>query len=208
MGWLPALAAAALAHVTPSAAQDPTGLYRCEVLHSAPAGTHHGYLLVDEEGRSLEAWVRWDQSRSGDSGTFHIRWTLGPELQVRESRVEVDVPLRKWKMGRASLGLRRPDDTGLASMTLMGPVLHGRASGGRGVAEISLGSLLAYADGADRLRWYALSNDSKKSLGFGDIDMAPLRAAVADLPEVRTELAAKQVRFRSECEVHVEEPEI
>ncbi|HYG49064.1 MAG TPA: hypothetical protein VD846_14125 [Allosphingosinicella sp.] len=208
MDLLPALAAAALAQASPSATQEPAQVYRCEVLHATSAGTLNGYMLVGDAGESFDAWVRWDQSSPNGAGTFHIRWTLDPKLQLADATVEVDVPLRKWKMGRASLGLRRPDDTGIGNMALMGPILHGRAGGGRGVAQVGLRTLLAYAADADRLRWHAASTGSNKTLGFGDIDMAPLRAAVAALPEVRAELAAKRARPRSECKPHVEEPEI
>lgn len=202
------VAAAALAQAGPSAAAGPDRLYGCEVVREDSSGEHRAFMLVDEAGRWVQAFVRWEQFPVHGAGGFDIRWRLDSRLQVTEGTVEVDVPLRKWKMGRASLGLSRPDDTGIANMALMGPVLHGRAGGGRGVAQLSLRTLLDYAADSDRLRWYVVSRGSNKDLGFGDIAMAPLREAVAALPEVTAELAAKQARFRSECPVHVEQPEI
>lgn len=164
-------------------------------------------MLVGGAGRSLRAWVRWDQE-APNAGRFNIRWTLDPALEVSAATVEVDVPIRKWKMGQASLALRRPDDVGPADMIPAGPVLHGRATGGRGITQISLRTLLAYAADAARVHWHVLSDRSKKVLGSGEIDLAPLRQAVAALPEVRAELSAKQARYRSDCQPHVEEPEI
>jgi hypothetical protein len=205
--WLPAMAAAALAQAGPSAAQEPAQLYRCEVLHSTSGGTHHGYMLVVDGGRKVDGGVRWEQA-APDAGRFNIRWRLDPGVQVASATVEVDVPIRKWEMGRTSLGLRRPDDIDLGDMILAGPVLHGTAAGGRGVAQMSLRTLLAYAADADRLLWHVQSDRSKKVLGSGGIDLAPLREAVAALPEVQAELSAKQARYRGECELHVEQPEI
>ncbi len=165
-------------------------------------------MFVGEAGHSIQTWGRWEQAAPLEGGRFKIRWYLDPRLQMVSATVEVDVPIRKWKMGRTSLGLRRPGGGGVGDMTLMGPVLHGTAGGGRGVAQIELRTLLDYAADADRLHWYVTSDLSKKSLGFGHIDMAPLREAAAALPAIPAELAAKQARFRSECKLHVEEPQI
>lgn len=208
MGLLSTVLVTALAQVVPSPPAEPKQIYLCEVSRDAPAGKHEAGMFVGEAGQSFGAWGRWEQAAPNGAGGFNIRWALDPRVPVDSVTVEVNVPIRKWKMGRASLGLNRPDDDGVGNMRLMGPVLHGTAGGGRGVAQASLRTLLAFATDSDRLHWYVVSDGSRKVEAFGDIDMAPLREAVAALPSVRAELAAKQARYRSECRIHVEEPQI
>jgi hypothetical protein len=208
MGFMSALLFAASAQVGAPSPVEPVQIYRCEAVRDSPAGKHMGSMLVGEAGQTFDAWIRWDQSVANEAGGFNIRWMLDRQLQVMSATVEVEIPMRRLARGRTSLSVGRPDDASPGNMMLTGDVLHGVAGGGRGVAEVGLEALLGYAAGAGRLRWHVVSGGLKKGGRFGDIDMAPIRAAMDAFPAFRNELAARQARYRTECSPYVEQPEI
>jgi hypothetical protein len=210
MNFVSVLAAGALAQAVPPAApaDDPDQIRRCEVSHRDPAGLLQAGMLVGGAGQGFEVWASWTQGGQNADASFNVHWGLDRDLRVVSATAEVEVPARKARPGHTLVDLRRPDGQGPIDMTLNGPLHRFLPGSDRAVATVPLNSLLAYADDSDRLRWSVHSPGSQKVRRHGEIALAPLRKAVAALPGLIDELAAKQARYRSECSPHVEEPQI
>jgi hypothetical protein len=195
------IAALAILPGLPSIAAAQVGqVYHCDVTH----GTSSGVLVitseVDPEGNASSVAGLWIGNLQPDGGSLQIRWQFA-NLDVVGADLTISLALRKQAPDGSWLRLWHPngDRDGL---TLSEPL--GYQSRSRKVsASVDLATLLAFARGSPKLSWQLVKSTGRRFKSSrdtsGDLDIAPLGDAVAELPAAVAELKANMKERRSRC---------